>query len=359
VKSSRRQFLKQTAAVLPVLATWPGRVVQAADGFKLNTLENIIPAPESPAQWSAYREELARWRAESKARLNYCDDLYGRREFGWAARNYCCCFLMAGDEAFYDGRSGRYTVEALLEQGRREFGGYDSVVLWHAYPRIGVDERNQFDFYRDLPGGLLGVRGVVRQFHRRGVRVYLDYNPWDTGTRREAKSDLELLAELVAALGADGLFLDTMSQGATEFRARLDAARPGVILEGEGAVPLEHVHDHHASWAQWFEDSAVPGVLRLKWFERRHMQHAIRRWDSDHSGELQSAWMNGSGVMVWENVFGSWVPWNARDRSILRAMLPIQRRFTHLFSGEGWTPLVTTEQPGVFASRWESRGALF
>ena len=354
MKSSRRQFLKQTAAVLPVLATWPGRVVQATGGFKFNSLENIIPAPESRTQWSAYREELAQWRAESKARLNYRDDLYGRKEFGWAARNYCCCFLMAGDEAFYDGRSGRYTAEALLEQGRRKFGGYDSVVLWHAYPRIGVDERNQFDFYRDLPGGLRGVRGVVRQFHRRGVRVYLDYNPWDTGTRREAKSDLELLAEVVAALEADGLFLDTMSQGATEFRARLDAARPGVILEGEGAVPLEHVHDHHASWAQWFEDSAVPGVLRLKWFERRHMQHAIRRWDTDHSGELHSAWMNGSGMMVWENVFGSWVPWNARYRSILRAMLPIQRRFTHLFNGEGWTPLVTTEQPGVFASRWES-----
>ena len=98
-------------------------------------------------------------------------------------------------------------------------------------------------------------------------------------------------------------------------------------------MPLENIYDHHASWAQWFPDSEVPGVLRHKWLERRHMQHQIKRWDYDHSGELHAAWMNGSGMMVWENVFGSWVPWNARDRSILRAMLPIQRRYPAILCG--------------------------
>ncbi len=119
-----------------------------------------------------------------------------------------------------------------------------------------------------------------------------------------------------------------------------------MILEGEGALPLENIHDHHASWAQWFTDSEAPGVLRNKWFERRHIQHQIKRWDYDHTAELHAAWMNGSGMMVWENVFGAWVPWCPRDRSILRAMLPIQRRYAELFSGENWTPLVPTSQPG-------------
>jgi formylglycine-generating enzyme required for sulfatase activity len=61
-------------------------------------------------------------------------------------------------------------------------------------------------------------------------------------------------------------------------------------------------------------------------------------------------------MMVWENVFGSWVPWSPRDRSILRSLLPIQRRFTALFSSEFWTPLVPTQQAGVFASLWENHG---
>ena len=53
----------------------------------------------------------------------------------------------------------------------------------------------------------------MHQFQRRGVKVYIDYNPWDTGTRREGKPDLDVLVELVRALDADGIFLDTMSQG--------------------------------------------------------------------------------------------------------------------------------------------------
>jgi len=324
----------------------------APASFRFEPDKNLIPAPAEPAAWPAFRESLTRWRDETRTRLKYDDTLYRRPEFAWSTANFSCCFLMLCDQTFYDAASGCYTVDAFLDHGLREFGGYDSAVLWHAYPRIGVDERNQFDFYRDAPGGLTGLRDVVHQFQRRGVKVYIDYNPWDTGTRRESKPDLDVLVDMVQALDVDGIFLDTMAKGAAEFRARLDAVRPGVILEGEGAVPLENIHDHHASWAQWFADSEVPGVLRHKWLERRHLQHQIKRWDYDHSGELHSAWMNGSGMMVWENVFGSWIPWNARDRSTLRTMLPIQRRYRAIFCGEDWTPLVPTRQRGVYASLW-------
>jgi formylglycine-generating enzyme required for sulfatase activity len=263
---------------------------------------------------------------------------------------------MLCDEAFYDPKRARYTVKDFVAQARQDFGGFDSVVLWHAYPRIGFDDRNQFDFYRDTPGGLKGLRAVVRQLHREGLRAYIDYNPWDTGTRREGKDDLDALAQMVAGLEADGIFLDTMSRGAAEFRSKLDAVRPGVVLEGEDALPLGRVYDHHMSWAQGFTDSSAPGVLRNKWFERRHMQHEIHRWNRDHTAELHTAWMNGSGMMIWENVFGTWNGWCRRDRSILRAMLPIQRRYVDLFAGENWTPLVPTLMPDVYASLWEGRG---
>ena len=324
---SRRSFLRVLAGAGGAIVVAPGMWSGTGGRVTVDSRRPLLPAPEAPADWPAWREALAEWRRETQARLAYDDVLYRHPEFGWAARCFCCCFLMVGDEAFYDRASGNYRVTEFLEHGVSEFGGYDAVVLWHAYPRIGVDERNQFDFYRELPGGLPGVRDVVRAFRARGVRVFLDYNPWDTGTRREGADDLEVLARLVEALEADGIFLDTMDRGGAAFRSKLDAVRPGVVLEGELALPVERVADHHLSWAQWFEDSQAPGVLRNKWFERRHLQHQIRRWDVDHSGELHTAWMNGSGMMVWENVFGSWVGWSPRDRSILRSMLPIQRRY--------------------------------
>lgn len=356
---NRREFL-QTAAIAGIVLPAAGES-RAGDphpdrSFAFDPTQNLIAAPRNPAQWARFRERLEAWRAARRIEIGYSDAMYRRPDFEWVSRCFSCCFLMLCDERFYDPRRGQYRVDAFLEESEREFGGFDAVVLWHAYPRIGVDDRNQFDCYRDQPGGLAGLRGVSRRLRRHGAAVFVDYNPWDTGTRREGKSDLEALAEIVGAIEADGIFLDTMSQGAAEFRSRLDSVRPGVALEGELALPLEHIHDHHLSWAQWFRDSEVPGVLRNKWLERRHMQHQIKRWDRDHAGELQCAWMNGSGMMVWENVFGSWVGWCERDKAILRAMLPVQRRYADLFCGEQWTPLVPTEHPGVYASLWESPG---
>ena len=362
---SRRRFLAVTAATTgTLLLPVPSRLLSAEppvpallgspgpDGFP----PEMIPAPSDPAQWPAWREALRHWRDEARTKLNYSDALYQRKDFAWVPSCFACGFVMAGDETFFDRRLGAYRVADFLNEAQREFGGFDAVVLWHAYPRIGADARNQFDFYRDLPGGLDGLRVVVRELHARGVKVFIDYNPWDTGTRREGREDLDALAGLVGALEADGIFLDTMNRGAAEFRAKLDAVRPGVALEGEIALPLANLHDHHLSWAQWFNDSAAPGVLRNKWVERRHIQHQIKRWDRDHSGELHVAWMNGSGVLVWENVFGSWVGWCERDKSILRAMLPILRGFDPFFTSEQWTPLVPTEKKDVYASLWEARG---
>jgi len=37
-------------------------------------------------------------------------------------------------------------------------------------------------------------------------------------------------------------------------------------------------------------------------------------------------------------------------------MIPIQRRYIDLFSGEKWTPLVQHQGSDIFASLWEGRG---
>jgi formylglycine-generating enzyme required for sulfatase activity len=109
-----------------------------------------------------------------------------------------------------------------------------------------------------------------------------------------------------------------------------------------------------AQWAQEFYDSRVPGILRNKWIEKRHIQHGIYRWSRDKSRDLHVAWMNGSGIMLWENIFGQWVGWSPRDSYIMKTMSHLQQRFASLFSTGQWTPLVDTKPfPNVYASLWE------
>lgn len=316
----------------------------------------LIPAPSDPAEWKSWREGLENWRTETRAGLHYDGAPYDKPEFDWMQSCFAFAMVMLFDRQFVDPKGNMFEVDRWLDMMNREFGGIDAVALWQAYPRIGIDSRNQFDHYRQVPGGLKGLKHVVDRIHAHGSRAVLAYNPWDTGTQREPKPDSQVMADLVKEVGFDGIFLDTLREGGKALRDAMDRARPGLVLESELALDLSAIPEHHASWAQWFDDSEAPGVLRNKWFERRHMQHMIRRWDKDHTGELHMAWMNGAGVFIWENIFGSWNGWSDRDKSWLRLMLPIQRRFARHFTGGEWTPLVETSVPHLYASRWELDG---
>lgn len=309
----------------------------------------IFVAPNDPAEWPAWRDALRRWRAEAAARIAYDATAYATPEYAWTRSCHVVALAWLWDELLFDHDAGRFTPERFCTESEREFGGLDGIVLWHAYPVIGIDDRNQFDFYRDVPG----IRELVQELQARGLRVFVDYNPWDVGTRREPVPDDLAIAELVRELGVDGVFLDTMKEAQPGLRAALDAVKPGIALEGESTLPLARVCDHHLSWAQWFSDSEVPGVLRARWFEQRHMLHHTRRWNRDHTEELHSAWLNGVGVLVWENVFGAWVGWSWRDKELLRAMRPVQREYAELMSTGEWTPLAAASRDArVVASRW-------
>jgi hypothetical protein len=48
----------------------------------------------------------------------------------------------------------------------------------------GIDNRNQHDLIRSMPGGVAGVRQMIADFHRRGVRVLFPMMMWDQGTRQ-------------------------------------------------------------------------------------------------------------------------------------------------------------------------------
>ncbi len=301
----------------------------------------------------AWLKEALKLRHDAQANLpSGYDLLYRRPDLDWSTHNFSCYFAFLYDNEIIDHKTHKFVVNRFLNRMDREFGGIDSVVLWHAYPRIGVDDRNQFDFYRDLPGGIPGLCDAVAQFHKRNVKVYIDYNPWDTGTRRETVTDEAALAEICGEIKADGIFLDTMTQAPTALRESVDGKRKGVLFEPEGSPALEQLPVCTGSWAQWLDTFPEPGILRLKWIEPRHMQHQIRRWDRGHTSEIETAYFNGSGMLIWENIFGTDNPWSVEDRKLWRHAAPILRSFAPELASKSWEPYSDTGAAGVYGNRW-------
>ena len=317
---------------------------------EVGDVAKIFAAPDNPAEWGAWREWLASWREQARHRLTYSGAAYDWPHASWARDCFSVALVWLWDERLFDHTAQRFTVDAFLD-ATVDHGGFDAVVLWHAYPVIGIDDRNQFDFYRDVPG----IASLVEEFHGRGLKVFINYNPWDTGTRRADGDDPAELARLVGELAVDGVFLDTMKEGGADLIDALVHAEPPQVLEGESRIQLSRIEDHHLSWAQWFADSTAPGVLRAHWYERRHMMHHTRRWNRDHSAELQSSWMNGTGMLVWDTVFGVWVGWNDRDKATLRRMLRVQRALTDTLIHGDWAPLIDTAPQALAAGVYVSR----
>ncbi|MGF3053472.1 formylglycine-generating enzyme family protein [Microbacterium sp. YY-03] len=315
----------------------------------------IFSGPARVGDRDAWRTRLHAWREDARSRHNYVGATYDNPRAQWAAHCRTIAQVWLWDELLYSFDENRFTPELFIADAKERFAGLDGVVLWHAYPIIGLDDRNQWDYYRDVPG----LRQLVDDLHAAGLRVFVDYNPWDIGTRRGGTDQDELTA-VIRDFDADGVFLDTLKKADPELVSALNTAKEGIVLEGESKLAVERTEDHASSWAQFFADSEVPGVLRAHWYERRHMQHHVRRWHRDHSEELQSAWLNGVGLMVWEVVFGVWVGWSERDANTLRRLLTVARAAEDLLLTGEWTPLAplsaAAESAGVYASAWEKDG---
>ena len=110
------------------------------------------------------------------------------------------------DRLFFNGSSQQYTVQAYLEDLKRRYGGVDSVLIWPTYPLLGLDDRNQFDLFESLPGGIKGLRSVVEELHGQDVQVLFPYLAWDNFTRPDTsrRTDATRMAALIADALADG-----------------------------------------------------------------------------------------------------------------------------------------------------------
>ncbi len=317
-----------------------------------------IQGPPAGADGAAWQQAMEAWRRDRRAAIRYDGGQYARPELAWARRSFIQPQVMVEERTLYDPAAGKYTVDRYLDDLQRRYGGIDSVLIWPVYPNIGIDNRNQHDLLDDMPGGLPGLRGMVADFHRRGVRVLFPVMPWDVGTRREDVPLWEAAARDMKAIAADGINGDTMGGLGREFRKAADDAGHPLVLEPENQLADDAMLAwNNMSWGYW-QYKPIPVVSKYKWIEPRHMVNVCERWAHDRSDGLQAAFFNGVGYESWENVWGIWNQLTPRDAEILRRIAWIERAMADLLVSPDWQPHFPTLQAGsgVYASRFPGKG---
>jgi iron(II)-dependent oxidoreductase len=307
--------------------------------------------PCTPQDFDAWLKDITHWRMERKIRIGYSNERYQQPAFKWAQSAFMQPQLMVQDRYFYDPVAGKYTVDRYLDDLEKRYGGIDAVLIWPTYPNMGIDNRNQHDMIRSMPGGLAGVRQMVADFHHRGVHVLFPMMMWDQGTRDPGMSWPQAIAETMKEIGADGINGDTQDGVPLAFSLAADKSGHPLVFEPEGSPSDEALAWNVLTWGQYKFDF-VPMVDRFRWLEPLHQVNISHRWNRDKTDDLQYAFFNGEGWESWENIWGIWNGITPGDGEATRRVATIERAVAPFFASEAWQPFYPTHRYGAFASKW-------
>ncbi|MBP1656667.1 MAG: Sulphatase-modifying factor protein [Bacteroidetes bacterium] len=242
-----------------------------------------------------------------------------------------------------------YKFDKFLSKWDPLLGGFEGYMIWPTWPRLGVDQRNQWDMYRDLPGGLEEIRRQVRFAQAQGTRYFIAYNPWDESTRRE--DHIAGMEEMLRAMQADGVVLDTWGQSSREFQNAADRVKPGIVMYSEGmAVPKDmpgivagRVHDA----------IYMPPPLNLNKLIKPDFAifRVIQLAEGRIHREVAVSFFNGYGSEL--NIMRPGRPdWIAEELAYLGRTTKILRENSAAFLSTAWDPLLTTSADSIWVNAW-------
>ena len=279
--------------------------------------------------------------------------LFRRPDLHWVRGAYLMLLQFAWDRSYYDREAGRYTFDKTLTAWDKLLGPVDIYTIWPTWPRLGLDQRNQWDMYRDLPGGLVELRRQVDLAHKLDKKYFISYNPWDESTRHE--DHIAGMEAMMRTLDADGVVLDTRGESSREFQAAADRVKPGIIMYSEGmAVPRDmpgivsgRVHDA----------LYMPPPLNLNKFIKPDFAifRVLQLAEGPLHRESAVAFFNGYGSEI--NTMRPGRPdWIADELRYLGRTTKILRENSTAFLDLDWQPLVPALEDGLWANRWSAEG---
>jgi formylglycine-generating enzyme required for sulfatase activity len=275
--------------------------------------------------------------------------LFMRPDLAWMRHSYLLVLQFAWDHEFVDAATGVRGFDTFLASHDALIGGFDAYMLWPTWPRLGLDQRNQWDMYRDLPGGLTELRHQVQLSHAHGTKYFIAYNPWDESTRRE--DHLAGMEDMLRTLNADGVVLDTWGQSSKEFQGAADRVKPGIVMYSEGmAIPKDmpgivagRVHDA----------IFMPPPLNLNKLIKPEFAifRVVQLAEGRIHREIAVAFFNGYGTEL--NIMRPGRPdWIDEELVYLGRTTKILRDNSAAFLSRDWVPLLSTTVDSVWVNKW-------
>jgi len=277
------------------------------------------------------------------------NSLFEREDLKWMRHTYVMHLIMAWDKFYHDSETGQSGLPAFIERGKKLYGGDDVIGLWPTWPTLGIDQRNQFDMFRDLPGGMARIRHDAEYCRSQGTAFFVCYNPWDESTRNEGH--MEGLYDLIMQTGADGVVLDTQGGSSAELQEAADRAKPGVIMYSEGfAVPkdMQGIVSGRVHNALYY-----PPMLNLNKFIKPEftIYRVAELAKEPIKREFATAFFNGYGTEL--NIFAPGQPdWVEEQYRYLGRTSRILRENTHNFLSREYMPLIPTLADSVYVNQW-------
>ena len=293
---------------------------------------------------------------KDRVRVAYDLRKYDSEALRWCQRTYLHHFTYAYGTELFNYETGHLEVDRLIDEGQA-FGGYDAIIFWHQYPRLGLDARTQWDLYDDLPRGRKSLLEMAERCHARGVRVLLPFKPWDLRADESLDGAAREIERILEETGADGFFLDTMSTIPESF-ARLARERfPALLFASEGA-PREprQIEQLTSSWDQTGRFGAQVEANLFRFLFPEHPQNMISRWSIGSAKDtlITRAIFNGTGLVIWQDIFGAWLPYSAAQKSRIAKWKSVLSRYHDTIYGQESVPLVRTEQAGILCNMFAS-----
>lgn len=279
--------------------------------------------------------------------------LYEREDLKWIQDAYMIHLIMGWDKELY--ANGSYQLDNFMSRGKELYGGDDVIGIWPTWPTLGLDGRDQWDMFRDMPGGLTALKQQSELLQANGAHLFICYNPWDDKTAT-LEEHLVGMAEMIVDIDADGVVLDTRGSSSYEIQAAADGVKDGVIMFSEGmAVPKDMPGIISGRVHNALEYPPLVNLNRLikpdfSIFRVSELAYEpIRR-------EFNLSLFNGHGIEL--NIFQPGRPeWVEDQYKYLGEVLWQLRSVSKNLSNEDYQPLIPTSSDNIYVNHWpgESR----